>query len=346
MKILVVHPGADSSTSDVEAGLCFGLQAHGCQVWRYRLDLLIEPSRRWLFAAWRTLRKVNADQIKPTYTDVALQASKEAFWMAQRRNVDAVVIVSAMNFHPLVVQAMRRSGLKVYVLLTESPYDLERELDVARMVDGCWTTERTCVPAFRSVQPNSGYLPHGWHPERHFVGAHADDASVAAHDVVFVGTAFPERVAWLEAVDWTGIDLGLYGNWGTDLLPARHRLRKHVIAKTITNRAAAALYRRAKIGLNLYRDTPPRLPPAESLNPRAYELAACGVCTVSSDRAEVREVFGSNVPAPSEAILRDLLGDAERRAAMQQAGPSLVAHASWVERAKIVLGDLQFSRAA
>jgi Glycosyl transferases group 1 len=344
MRLLVVHPGADSSTTDVEAGLCFGLQHHGCQVWRYRLDLLLEPSRRWLFSAWRALKKVSADQDRPTDADIALQASKEAFWMAQRRHVDAVIIVSAMNFHPLVVQAMRDAKIPVYVLFTESPYFLQEELDVAKVVDGCWTNERTCVPAFRAVQPNSGYVPHGWHPERHRVGLQPGDLELPAHDVVFVGTAFPERVAWFEAVDWTGIDLGLYGNW--EMLPSRHSLRQYVKAKRITNRAAAGLYRRAKIGLNLYRETPAGLPPAESLNPRAYELAACGVCTVSSDRAEVRELFGQLMPAPSEVILRDLLGDAERREAIRQALPAAVASASWVERAQIILGDLQFQRAA
>ncbi len=344
MKILVIHPGADTSTADVEAGLCYGLQHHGCQVWRYRLDLLIEPSRRWLFSAWRALKKVSADQIKPTDDDVSFQASKEALFMAMRRQVDAVIIVSAMNFHPYVVQAMRRAGFPVYILFTESPYELQHELDAARVVDGCWTNERTCVSAFRAVQPNSGYVPHGWHPERHLVGLQPGDTDLPAHDVVFVGTAFPERVAWLDAVNWEGINLGLYGNW--EMLPSRHRLRQYVVAKRITNRASAALYRRAKIGLNLYRDTPAGLPVAESLNPRAYELAACGVCSVSTDRAEVREVFGALMPAPSEAILRDLLGDAERREAIRRELPSVVASASWVERSSIILGDLQFQRAA
>jgi hypothetical protein len=249
-----------------------------------------------------------------------------------------------MNFHPYVVHAMRKAGYPVYVLFTESPYELAHELDVARVVDGCWTNERTCVPALRAVQPNSGYVPHGWHPERHRVGVQPGDTDFPAHDVVFVGTAFPERIAWLEAVDWTGINLGLYGNW--EMLPSRHRLRQYVVAKRITNRASAALYRRATIGLNLYRDTPAGLPAAESLNPRAYELAACGVCSVSTDRAEVRETFGSFMPAPSEAILRELLGDVERREAIRRALPSMVAHASWVERAQIILGDLQFQRAA
>lgn len=344
MRVLVVSPGAATSTADVEAGLCFGLQHHGVQVWRYRLDLMIEPAKRWLFSSWRVLRKVDAATIKPTDQDVFLQAGIGALHMALRRQVDAVVVVSAMLFHPEIIVLMKRAGLKVFLLFTESPYDQDHELMLAEMADGCWTNERTAVAAFRKVQPCSGYLPHGWHPERHRVGLQAGDENVPAHDVVFVGTGFKERVAWFDSIDWTGIDLGLYGNW--EMLPSRHRLRFYVAGKQINNRAAAALYRRAKVGLNLYRETPVGLPPAESLNPRAYELAACGVCAVSPQRAEGVELFGNWVPAPTESVMRDLLRDAERRATIAAALPPIVEPASWVERSKIVLGDLQFSRAA
>ncbi len=339
-----MSPGAATSTADVEAGLCFGLQAQGVQVWRYRLDLMIDPARRWLFSSWRVLRKVDAATVKPAEQDVLLQAGLGALHMALRRQVDAVVIVSATLFHPEIIVLMKRAGLKVFLLFTESPYEQAHELTLAGLVDGCWTTERTAVAAFRGVQACSGYLPHGWHPERHKPGLQAGDEALPAHDVVFVGTGFKERLAWFDSINWEGIDLGLYGNW--EMLPSRHRLRFYVNGKQVNNRAAAALYRRAKVGLNLYRETPIGLPAAESLNPRAYELAACGVCAVSPQRAEGVEVFGTWVPAPTEAVLRDLLRDAERRATIAAALPQVVAGASWVERAKIVLGDLQFHRAA
>ena len=290
MTLLLVHPGAGTSTADVEAGLSYGLKAHGCKVWRYRLDLTIDPAKRWLFARWRTLRKSNAAVVRPTDVDVFYQAGIGALEQALRLRVDAVIVVSAMLLHPEVLVLMKRAGLQVFIVFTESPYDLAEELTRAALVDGCWTNERTSVAALRAVQPNSGYLAHGWHPERHRVGAQPGDETVPAHDVVFVGTAFAERVAWLDTIDWSDIDLGLYGNW--EALPARHRLRRYLAGKQINNRTAAALYRRATLGLNLYRDTPAGVPPAESLNPRAYELAACGVCALSQERAEGRELFG------------------------------------------------------
>jgi spore maturation protein CgeB len=245
---------------------------------------------------------------------------------------------------------MRRAHLQVFVVFTETPYDIAKELEMAKLVDGCWTNERTSVAAFQAVNPHSGYLPHAWHPERHQPGPQPIDTTVAAHDVVFVGSGFPDRVAWLSAIDWTGIDLGLYGSW--EGIRKGHRLKPFVRGAQIDNVTAGALYRRAKIGLNLYRTkvgwgrNTPTITHAESLNPRAYELAACGAFHLSSDRAEVREVFGHRVPTFTTAdeastLIRFWLQRDERRAALASELPACVAESSWGIRATTVIGDLQ-----
>jgi hypothetical protein len=162
---------------------------------------------------------------------------------------------------------------------------------------------------------------------------------VAAHDVVFVGSGFPERVAWLSAIDWRGIDLGLYGHW---TLKPSHPLAGCVRGATTANGTTAALYRRATLGLNLYREAPG----AESLNPRAYELAACGVAHLSSPRREIGELFGDLVPQPAtpyEAgqVIRQWLGDEPTRMAARAALPASVALASWPHRITRIIHDLR-----
>lgn len=339
MKLLLIHPGASSSTSDVADGLSYGLEHHGVELVRYRLDQRIDRSHRWLMYNWRRTKHTHPEMGRPTTADVFYQAGTDALAMALRHQVDCVLIVSAMFLHPDVIILMKRAGLRVVVLFTESPYDQDRELTIAKLVDGCWTGERTSVDAFAAVT-QAGYLPHAWHPERHFEGRAPVDYDVPAHDVVFVGTGFPERIAWLTAIDWTGIDLGLYGNW--QHLGSRHPLRAHVRDGVVDNARAAALYRRAKIGLNLYRNATG----AESLNPRAYELARCGAFTLSTYRAESAEVFGALVPtftdaAGALAAIRQWLDDPHGRARAQAALPACVASASWTNRAKTVIGDLE-----
>lgn len=334
MKILLVHPGASWSTADVETGLRDGLEEHGVEIVRYRLDGRIERAASWLKAAWRKAQRHDATLIRPTPADICYLASTDALAVALRHQVDLVLIVSAMFFHPDVVILLQRAGLRVAALFTESPYDLANEVRLAALVDRCWTNERATVGAF----PNGSYLPHAWHPRHHRPGLQPGDMDQPAHDVVFVGSAFPERVAWLEAVDWTGIDLGLYGHW--EGLARRSPLRPFVKAGTVPNPVAAALYRRAAIGLNLYRQADG----AQSLNPRAYELAACGVFHLSDARAEVRERFRDLVPivdTPDEAgrVIRYWLANPILRADVAAQLPACVASSTWTARAATVLAD-------
>jgi glycosyl transferase family 1 len=349
MKLLIVHPGASTSTADVADGLYDGLASLGVDLVRYRLDQRISRSHRWLHYNWRRTKKTHPELSRPTTADIFFQAGADALIMALWHQVDCVVVVSAMFLHPDVLVLMRRAGVRVVVLFTESPYDQEKEIAVAKLVDGCWTNERSSVDGFSAVNMRSGYLPHGWHPDRHRPGPQPGDDAMLAHEVVFVGTGFHERIAWLTAIDWTGIDLGLYGNW--QHLGSRHPLRQFVREGEIDNVKVAALYRRAKIGLNLYRTSvgwskqAPSIARAESLNPRAYELARCGAFTISTARAEVSEVFGDLVPTfetPAEAsvLIRRWLNDPDGRAAIQAQLPGRVAECSWTQRARLIAGDL------
>lgn len=296
MRLLMVHPGASFSTHDVYVGLLNALIDQGHQVYSYQLDSRIERAGSWLKYCWR---KAGKPDPKPTSADVLYRASVEALERALRFHVDGVLVVSAMYFHPDVLTLMRRAGLRIGVVFTESPYDDEKQLVVAPLADVCWTNERTSVEPLRFVNKNTHYLPHAYNPEIHKPSAPSEE--VPAHDVVFVGTAFQERVELLSAVDWTGIDLGIYGAWQT--LPSRSRLRQYVRGSVVDNAYAVQLYQRAKIGLNLYRQSvgfgrnAPRITHAESMNPRAYELAACGVFQLADHRAEHAETFQWTAPA-------------------------------------------------
>jgi spore maturation protein CgeB len=136
-------------------------------------------------------------------------------------------------------------------------------------------------------------------------------------------------------------------------LSSRDKLRHYVRGGCTTNATTAALYRRAQIGLNLYRASKgfgrhaPRIAPAsaESLSPRGYELAACGVFHLSESRAEVAEVFGPLVPtfrssAEASDSIRSWLPDAVGRAKVAAHLPATVAESSWLQRAAQVKSEI------
>jgi hypothetical protein len=317
--ILVVAPGAAYSTIDVFEGVTTGLAAAGARVVTYALHGHLLESKRAMHHVWRLRQKTDPTFPKPSMADWSYHAALGIFEKLYRFEPDIVVFISGV----LVIQdvyTLIRKRHRVAVVLTESPYLMEQEQRIARSVDLVWTHERSAIEALRTAQPQTHYLPHAWLPMRHGLGRPGPE--MPAHDVVFVGTDFQERIDLLEAVDWTGIDLGLYGHWGS--LKRRSPLRRFVRAKTISNAETTALYRRAKIGLNLYRTTGDfsgrPIGHAESLNPRAYELAACGVFSLSTQRAEVTEKFCELVPTITAALARQRCGTRGGRVSIAGAG--------------------------
>jgi hypothetical protein len=344
MKLLCVHPGSSVSTHDVYVGVVDALGRRGHEIAQYALDGRIEAAGAYLNYVWNKAGGKKSPFPKPTASDIIYKAGCEVLTRALRWQPDHVVVVSGMYLHPDNFVEMRRAGLRVSVLFTESPYDDAQQDHIVPWVDLAWTNERTSADVDKVR-----YLPHALNAHVHTDVTKLQDQDVPAHDVVFVGTGFQERVETLAAVDWSGIDLALYGTW--DLLSSRHPLRAYIRGGFQPNAKSAALYRRAKIGLNLYRTSKgfgkdvPRITRAESLNPRAYELAATGCFTISDARAEVREKFGDLVPtftSPADlaALVRRWLADDHGRAQVRAELPGTVSGDTWDHRAVQIESDL------
>lgn len=380
--VIVWHPGATMSTSDVADGLCDGLRAHGLEVIEYRSDVQIRLHGEML---QRLARDAGG-----TYStaDVIYKSGKELLADASRarrlHGAEWVIVVSGMYQHPDLLVYLRDAGFRVAVLLTESPYDHEQELDAIdrRAVTGAsepvanvvFTNERTSVAALRAVQPRSYYLPHAWNAARHGAEPQAADHEVPAYDVVFVGTFFEERVEFLGAMRWDGVQLGLYGGTAeiplmaaaqgppaylpefvrravetsarTRLQVAARALEPHVRGGVIPNAMTAALYRRAKVGLNWHRTskgygTGAHITRAESVNPRVYELAAMRCFFVSDPRAELADLLPmiptARTPGECEAVIRRALREPDWRAWVATAAHEAIQGHTWTARAQTVI---------
>lgn len=344
LRTLLVHPGADISVCDVFNGLAYGLRMRGIEVREFALNNRIAASAAFLHFAYRKAKAEKKPIDKPSDEQVLFKAGSDIVIKALSMQADLVLIVSAMYLHPNILLLLKRAGLKTGILFTESPYMDESQARLVPLADVAWTNERVSA-----AEMGIKYLRHAWHPEIHTPSVRANDPAVPAHDVVFVGTAFQERIDLLEAVDWRGIDLGLYGEWG--MLTRKSPLKPFVKPGYVQNAHAAALYQRAKIGLNLHRTSKgfgkhcAHIAHAESLNPRAYELAATGCFMLSDYRPEVAEVFGASVPTFRSAeevrplIDRWVCDDSGRRRAAMEA-QSRVQSDTWLARAGQILVDI------
>lgn len=370
MKVLVVHPGATISTHDVYVGIMEGLASQPVEVQDWALDERLEAAGGYLTYLHRRLLSRKIATKPPTQGQILYRAGAELVERALRWQPDWIVVISAMYLHPDVLVLLRRAGLKVALVLTESPYDAESEMRLVPWAHLVATNEITSVEPYRRAAakrdfaddlrgtpaPEVIYLPWAQSPARHGpsvkapVGKMPDGSAVPSHDVVFVGTGFQERIDLLSAVPWHGIDLGLYGNW--QLLHGRSVLRRYVRGSEVPSEITHALYARARVGLNPHRTSvgfgvdAPKIARADSANIRCYELAAAGLPFVTDARPEVTRLFGEAVPtyrdaADLERVVRGLLGESARdRANRCKALRAAVYTHTWQARAQTLVKAL------
>lgn len=382
MKILVVHPGHGFSTDDCARGLIGGLEDLGHTVIEYKNDVRLKVAGMKLAAMWDMAGKDEAS--KPSFEGVMYEAGCHVYDEVLRHECEAVVVINGELFHPAHAIKLRKLGIPVGLWLTESPYRDEFYWKSAACYDIVWTNERSTQEVYaRNVALQDPcntravhYLPTGFNPREHF--PRESDANLPAHDVLFVGSGFIERVKMLAGVDWTGIDMALYGVWaytGSRTTPKKlnatlgwrwrawqtarrimgDRDVSHLVANVrgpvMKNRDAVALYKRAKINVDLARTTttdgrnPTHVPMPESMGPRMKELAAIGAFTIAEWRPEIEDTFGALVPtfrtpAELEALVRYWIDRPAEREALAAQLPDAVQAFSYRDIAEQLVAHL------
>lgn len=289
-RILFVWAGAAWAIHDVARGYRDALARQGHDIRDFRLY------NRLAFAAQGLKGKGPKGMADGHLTIVSRLASETLLAEAAYHDAELVVIVSGLALHPNGLWLLRqwKKQVPVALILTESPYEDEDQKGLASYCDVIFTTERTSAR-----QHGWHYLRHAYDPYRHRRWR-ADPTKAA--DVFIVGTGWEERVVMLQKVDWKGIGLRIQGYWpikpGDPLGP----YYKHGV---VENKEVSHIYASSRICLNAYRQTAViaggrqvtvLAEPAESLNPRAYEIAACGGFQLSDHRAELVDVFEDTVP--------------------------------------------------
>lgn len=352
MKVLAVGPASYFSTWDVYEGQVAGLAANGCEVHAFDYGKRLRTFSE--FYNWAKRRKKVGEGFNEK---LYIMAGESIYVTARVHEVDLVWFVAPMHVHSLILQLLRRDGIRTAGYMTECPYEDDTWVERAELFDYCFLCDRNSVERWRERNPRSFYLAHAYDPARHFPKAllpaspslaeFAKYIWTSSYDVVFVGTGFPARRKFLEAVDWTGIEFRAFGYWRH--VPGKSPLHPHLESRIMANAEATDLYRRSHIGLQLHRSDTYyrhgwRIEPgaAYSLGPRSYELAACGTFQVSDERPELHDVFDGSVPTfstPAElgALVRRYLanpGEREELAARQR---EAVAPHTFANRMKEVL---------
>lgn len=285
MRFLAAHPGPNFSVHDCYVGWVEALRSLGQTVAEFNLsERLTFYDAALVEVSQQTFRKaLTADQAQ----NLAVNGLYAALYKVRP---DVLFAVSAFFYPPELFDLARAYGTRIVVLHTESPYEDSRQLQVAEHADLNLINDPTNLEAFQRVAPTV-YVPHSYRPALHHPGP-ANPKMDA--DFAFVGTGYPSRIAFLEAMDLAGLDVLLAGNWKR--LADDSPLRKYVAHgadECLDNDQTADVYRSAKVGLNLYRREAEsaHLTAGYACGPREIELAACGAFFLRDRRPEGDELF-------------------------------------------------------
>lgn len=368
-KILLASPGSLYSTTDVYEGLAEGFEALGVQVERF--DTLREITLRENWLRWSLEAAGMGGHLPPTtdelfqilrsegdipadyadfFTFLRREVLDQLVVRARREKHDLVVIISGHNLNREALDMMSlradtplgRGFVRTALVCTESPYEDERQAKQGAVVDHLFVNDEASVGPLSEVA-SATFLPTAWRPTLHFP---REASRFQKRDLVFVGVGYPERVEFLEGIDWTGIDASFYGDWRfvSEDSPIRPLVRPGIIP----NETTTELYLSARVGLNLYRECVDywrggtEQNAGTSPNPRAFELAACGLPQVSNERAGHRKLFGDSClatddPCEAEQMIRELLADPDERKRVADAQRARVQGHSYTDRAQTIM---------
>jgi len=139
-----------------------------------------------------------------------------------------------------------------------------------------------------------GWFPTAADPQTHKpLNLSNNDKNFYGSDISFMGAAYPNRVRFFKHFPKNKLKL-----WGTGW--AESELKDYNIPlgdQRITTEQSNIIYQASKININLhssndsYQDTAIFDPYGDFVNPRTFEIAACGGFQLVDDRPAIRELF-------------------------------------------------------
>lgn len=315
MRWLVAAPGPYFSVQDVYTGWVEALREIGETVVEFPTgDLVTFYDGAHIKVKRRYRKMLDEDAVRRMVTSRLAGAL-----YAVRPQV--LLSVSSFFCDTNLLDMARAQGTRVVLLHTESPYEEGRQLALAPHADLNLLNDPTNLDQYEGLA-STMYVPHAYRPKLHHPGTRPQTT-----DLGFVGTGYPSRQEFFAEMDLDGLSVELAGNWMQ--LPEDSPLRAHVphdIQGCYDNDEAADLYRRTRVGLNLYRREAEseELMRGWSMGPREVEMAACGLFFLRDPRPEGDEVLDMlpTFYGPGEAsdLLRYFLDhDAERESLASKA---------------------------
>lgn len=293
MRALVVDPGIDFSVGDVYRGLCKGLRQNGVTVAQFSVSSRMDAFARCEIKGDDGEHRLVFDNL--ACIDIANQMLRGAVLDCDPH---VVIVISAFFISDLTLKVLRARRYPLVGVMTEQPYETQRELAYAAGFDHVALNDPLHIDRFAEACPNVWYQPHSFDPDIHYPGDGRHD-----FDAYWAGTAYQSRCDWLETAimdpRWPrDCRLALAGNWKALDDRPDSPLRPWLLDQDhtescVSNQTTADHYRRAAMSWNTYRREREEGLSDEgwAVGPREIELAACETFFARESRPEGDALF-------------------------------------------------------
>lgn len=228
---------------------------------------------------------------------------------AEQQKPDLVLVLNGLHVFPEdhleQVAHIRRLGIPTAIWFADDPYFMDESVRVALSYEYVFTHEQASVDLYRSQGCSKVYhLPLAVSLELYRPMAVDDKYS---SDICFVGNAFSNRLRFIDEVaDYllTKKIVLIGALW--DQLKQFRKLESSIHLGWMPVEETIRYYNGAKLVLNLYRSTikgdhNKNTVGLEgiSVNPRTFEIAACGVCQITDFRPELPSMYTPGIEIAS-----------------------------------------------
>ena len=203
---------------------------------------------------------------------------------------DLVLVTGGDRIREETIRALKAKGVLTALWTTDPPsgdWGVSRSAPFYDYVF-CQGTEAVEILEQAGLA-RARWLPVGCDPVRHRPVALSPEERVRyGHDVVFVGSHYPERAALFERL--CGFDLGIWGP-GWEKLPAGSPLHRHLRGAHTAPGEWQKIYSASRIVLATHYHDPSGRYPVYQASPRVFEALACGAFMLCDRQRDVLALF-------------------------------------------------------
>jgi spore maturation protein CgeB len=264
--------------------------------------------------------------------------------LAQEEHPHLAIVMGGERVLDETVQSLKAAGVITVLWTIDAPAGNWSVSRAAPFYDHVFCQGSEAVEILeRAGLAHARWLPVGCDPSRHHaVSLSPEEKEQYGHDMVFVGSWYPERAALFERL--CDFDLAIWGP-GWEMLPERSVLRRHLRGAHTSPEQWRKIYSASRIVLATHYHDPSGRYPVYQASPRVFEAMACGAFVLCDRQRDVLALFrdGEHLASFSDGddlamkVRYYLEHPGERQAIARKGCEEALAHHTYVHRIETLL---------